>query len=195
MNIKRLIIKAKWFPTSVYNKLIMKIRGISYGKDLTTYGTLFIRGKGQIKIGQGVTITSCRETNPIGGDVKTILFAKNEGKIEIGNGSGLSNAAIVALESIVIGENVLIGANCRIYDHDFHSLKYEERMMYPDPGVQSAPVEIKNGAFIGAHTIILKGVTIGEKSIVGAGSVVTKSIPDGEIWAGNPCRFIRKTND
>ncbi|MCD7824200.1 MAG: hypothetical protein LUG86_09355 [Oscillospiraceae bacterium] len=54
------------------------------------------------------------------------------------------------------------------------------------------PVAVGNGAFIGAHTIILKGVTVGEKSIVGAGSVVTKSIPDGEIWAGNPAHFIRK---
>lgn len=192
MNIKRLIIKAKWFPASIYNKVVMKIRGISYGKSLITYGTLFVRGKGCIKLGDNVTITSCRETNPIGGDVKTILFAKNCGKIEIGHGTGLSNVAIVALESVVIGNNVMIGGNCKIYDHDFHSLKYEERMMYPDPGVKSAPVEIKDGAFIGAHTIILKGVTIGEKSIVGAGSVVTKSIPDGEIWAGNPCKYIRK---
>jgi acetyltransferase-like isoleucine patch superfamily enzyme len=54
------------------------------------------------------------------------------------------------------------------------------------------PVVIRDGAFIGAHTIVLKGVTIGERSVVGAGSVVTKDIPDGEIWAGNPARFIRK---
>ncbi|MEI3417887.1 MAG: DapH/DapD/GlmU-related protein [Blautia sp.] len=54
------------------------------------------------------------------------------------------------------------------------------------------PVVIKNGVFIGANSIILKGVTIGEKAIIGAGSVVTRSIPDGEIWAGNPARFIRK---
>ena len=54
------------------------------------------------------------------------------------------------------------------------------------------PVVIKDGAFIGAHTIVLKGVTIGERSIVGAGSVVTRSIPDYEIWAGNPAKFIKK---
>lgn len=48
---------------------------------------------------------------------------------------------------------------------------------------------------MGAHTIILKGVTVGAKSIIGAGSVVTKSIPDGEIWAGNPAHFIRKIDD
>lgn len=53
-------------------------------------------------------------------------------------------------------------------------------------------VTIREGAFIGAHCVILKGVTIGKNAVVGAGSVVTKSIPDNEIWAGNPAKFIRK---
>ena len=66
------------------------------------------------------------------------------------------------------------------------------RISQNDTDIKSAPVLIKEGAFIGAHSIILKGVTIGKHSIIGAGSVVTKSIPDGEIWAGNPARFIRK---
>lgn len=61
-----------------------------------------------------------------------------------------------------------------------------------DLGVKHATVVIKDGAFIGAHTIVLKGVTIGERSIVGAGSVVSRSIPDYEIWAGNPAKFIKK---
>ena len=55
-----------------------------------------------------------------------------------------------------------------------------------------APVVIKDNAFIGAKVIVLKGVTIGENSIIGAGSVVTRSVPDNEIWAGNPAKFIRK---
>ena len=59
-------------------------------------------------------------------------------------------------------------------------------------GGATKPVEIREGAFVGAHCIILKGVTIGKEAIVGAGSVVTKSIPDGEIWGGNPAKFIRK---
>jgi acetyltransferase-like isoleucine patch superfamily enzyme len=83
-----------------------------------------------------------------------------------------------------------VGGGTKIYDTDFHWLEFEKRIS--EPGGKTAPVIIKDGAFIGAHCIILKGVSIGEKSIVGAGSVVTKSIPDGEIWAGNPAKFIKR---
>lgn len=58
--------------------------------------------------------------------------------------------------------------------------------------IKTKPVIIEEGAFIGGGTIILKGVVIGRHSVVGAGSVVTRSIPPGEIWAGNPARFVRK---
>ena len=55
-----------------------------------------------------------------------------------------------------------------------------------------APVKIEDNAFVGARSMILKGITIGKNSIIGAGSVVTKSVPENEIWAGNPARFVRK---
>lgn len=193
--IKSLIIKLKWLPSALYNKSIMKIRRIACGKNFTSFGTMFIRGTGSIKIGDDVTINSCRETNPIGGDTKTILFAKGNSCISIGNHVGISNTAIVALSEIAIEDDVMIGAGCKIYDHDFHSVHYEERMKPVDCDVKTKPVKIRKGAFVGAHSIILKGVTIGEKSVVGAGSVVTKSIPDNEIWAGNPAKFIRKIDD
>ena len=57
---------------------------------------------------------------------------------------------------------------------------------------KKAPVIINDNVFIGAHSTILKGVTVGENSIVGACSVVSRDIPKNEIWAGNPARFIRK---
>jgi acetyltransferase-like isoleucine patch superfamily enzyme len=68
----------------------------------------------------------------------------------------------------------------------------EERVGAGEETIKKAPVHIKKGAFVGAHCLILKGVTIGENSIVGAGSVVTKDIPDHEIWGGNPARLLRK---
>jgi acetyltransferase-like isoleucine patch superfamily enzyme len=61
-----------------------------------------------------------------------------------------------------------------------------------DVNIPTKPVTIEDGAFIGGDVIILKGVVIGENSVIGAGSVVAKSVPPGEIWAGNPAKFIRK---
>lgn len=164
---------------------------VKYEHPLEINGRLYISGRG-LSLGKGVIINSGYRFNPIGGDTKTILTTRGEGKIIVGDNTGISNAAIVAYCLVKIGKNVLIGGSCKIYDTDFHSLNEKIRISQPLEDIVSKPVVIENGVFIGAHTIILKGVTIGEGSIVGAGSVVTKSIPSGEIWAGNPARFIRK---
>lgn len=192
MGIKSTIIRMYYFPMDILNKIHMHFRGYKYGENLRTYGNVFIRGKGKVFIGDNVIINSSMGANPIGGASKTILFSKKGSKISIGNHVGISNTAIVSLSSIIIEDDVLIGGNCKIYDHDFHSLDYHTRILPGCIGVMAKPIIIKQGAFIGGHSIILKGVIIGRHSIVGAGSVVTKSIPDGEIWAGNPAVFIRK---
>lgn len=192
MNIKRMIYKFIDFPNVIYNKLILKYRHIKYGNNLKINGRIYCvsNTRDGIIIGNNVSINSNLKSNPIGGDTKTVLFAKDNGKIRIGDNCGISNATLFACNSIVLGNQILVGGDTKIYDTDFHWLDFEKRKS--KQGGETKPVIIKDGAFIGAHCIILKGVTIGEKSIVGAGSVVTKSIPDGEIWAGNPAKFIRK---
>ena len=93
---------------------------------------------------------------------------------------------------LVLEDDVMIGGSCCIYDSDFHSLKSVNRSLTKqDNDIHHKPVIIKRGAFIGAHSIILKGVTIGENSVIGAGSVVTKSVPSNEIWAGNPAKYLK----
>ena len=94
---------------------------------------------------------------------------------------------------ITIGDNVTIGGNTVIYDTDFHSLNPEIRLnkSIDKLNAKSGKVTIKDNVFIGAHSTILKGVTIGFNSVVGACSVVTRDIPDNEIWAGNPAQFIK----
>ena len=84
-----------------------------------------------------------------------------------------------------------------IYDSDFHSLDPKVRVNseLDRQSQNKLPVFIEDNVFIGAHSTVLKGVTIGKNSIVGACSVVVKNIPANEIWAGNPARFIRKLND
>jgi acetyltransferase-like isoleucine patch superfamily enzyme len=130
--------------------------------------------------------------NPIGGDDRTIFSLKNNAILMIGEETGISNTAIVCHENVSIGDRVRIGGGTKIYDTDFHSLSYEERKDYLTETAKSKPIRIDDDVFIGAHCIILKGVQIGKRSIVGAGSVVTKTIPEDEVWAGNPARFIRK---
>lgn len=93
-------------------------------------------------------------------------------------------------DSVAIGDNVKIGACVLITDTDAHPLDYLARRS-SNEGTKSAPIVIEDDVWIGAHSIILKGVTIGAGSIIGAGSVVTKSIPAVCVAAGNPCRVIK----
>lgn len=190
--IKQLVRSILALPSHIYNSIVLKRRHVRKGINLQINGKIYCVSNSPdgIQIGNNVRINSSFGSNPIGGDTRTILFAKGDGKIRIGDGCGLSNCTLFACESIALGRQILIGGGVHIYDSDFHWLDFERRMS--EPSGATKPVVIKDGAFIGAHSIILKGVTIGEKSIIGAGSVVTKSVPDGEIWAGNPARFIRK---
>lgn len=189
--LKKIFYFLRWTPSKMYNFLIFKIRHVKFGNNLKFHGKLFVRGKGKISIGDNVTINSSMESNPIGGDVKTIFYIKQGANLEIGNNVGISNSAFYSEKSIKIDDNVLIGNGCKIYDSNFHSLDFIERRNHKETPI-SKPVVIKKDAFIGAHSIILKGVTIGEKSIIAAGSVVTKSVPNEEVWGGNPAKFIKK---
>lgn len=160
------------------------------GKHFRSCGLIRVRNRGKIVIGNNVTINSAPMANPIGGQGKTVLVAQRGAKITVGDGTGISNCAIFASERVTIGKHVMIGAGVKIYDTDFHPVDFAERM--ENKPAKKAAVTIADGAFIGAHSIILKGVTVGKKSVIGAGSVVTGRIPDNEIWAGNPAKFIRK---
>tara|TARA_R110002167_G_scaffold10108_3_gene46568 strand:- start:9656 stop:10132 length:477 start_codon:yes stop_codon:yes gene_type:complete len=154
-----------------------------------------ITGKGRLILGENVKINSSRRSNHIGEASRTIFKIKNKNAtVQIGNNTGLSNATFVCRDSIVIGNYVKIGGGVKIYDSDAHSLNHLQRMDSSKDVSIMKKVILKNHCFIGAYSIILKGVTIGERSIVGAGSVVTKSIPDDEIWGGNPAKFIKKLN-
>lgn len=180
--------------TYIFNIFYLKIMKINIPQDSirNINGKIFIRNRGTVIIGNNVEINSNYASNPIGGNCFTSIYVKQGARLTIGDNTGISNTAIVCSREINIGEYVFIGGDCKIYDTDFHSLDFEKRHRLPDNDVRSGAVNIKYGAFIGTGAIVLKGVTVGEKSIIGAGSVVACDIPDNEIWAGNPARFIRK---
>jgi acetyltransferase-like isoleucine patch superfamily enzyme len=179
-----------------HNKRLLKRLQVEFEVMPTINGRLqvyhFCDNPGRFKFGKNVVINSCVEANPVGGS-NTCFVIKGDGAlIEIDDNAGLSNVIIGAREHVYIGKNVNLGGGVKIFDNDFHSLYYEKRVQDPDPDIRTKPVRIEDGAFVGADAIILKGVTIGKKSVLGAGSVLARSIPDGELWGGNPAQFIKK---
>jgi len=96
---------------------------------------------------------------------------------------------ISAAKSIRIGDNCMFAANVTISDSDWHGIYNRIR-----PFRCTKPVVIENNVWLGERVIVTKGVTIGENSVVGAGSVVTKSIPANSVAAGNPARIIKTIN-
>ena len=183
--------KLRYFPASVVNKITFSRRKITVGRGSRIYGRVLVKGSGKITIGSDCTINSSVHADPIGGDAQVILRADAGAELIIGNQCGLSNCAIVAKEKIVLEDRVYIGGGCKIYDTDFHALDMQARVNEESEGIVNKPIVIREGAFIGAHAIILKGVEIGKNSIIGAGSVVTKSVPDNEIWGGNPAKKLK----
>lgn len=179
---------------NIINRVVLWINGVEFDRSVLVSGRIFIRNEGKIRIGVGTRINSASWTNPIGGNDRTYLQIMRGGVLSIGDNSGISNTAITVAESVNIGRNVFIGAGCKIYDTDFHPIEAEFR--FGDTAditrTKTKRIIIEDGAFIGGHSIILKGTHIGENSVIGAGSVVAGNIPANEIWAGNPARFIKK---
>ena len=177
-----------------FNRLQFFIKGVDCQTSLNNIkGVVLVAGKGRITIGEGTRINSGPRHNPIGGDTRAVLVCRG-GRIHVGKNCGLSNCAIVSDTEVTIDNGVMVGGGVKIYDTDFHNVEASRRSL-ERVGVyhgRSTRVLIKSNAFIGAHSLILKGVVVGENSVVGAGSVVTASIPDNEVWAGNPARKIRK---
>lgn len=143
----------------------------------------------------------------------SFIFESKEGFVSIGEHSYIGASTFISRSSITVGSNVTIAWGCTIYDHDSHSLNHLDRrkdiddelrdirngdnfILHKDwSNVNSAPITICDDAWIGMNCIILKGVTIGEGAIVGAGSVVTKDVPAWTVVAGNPARVVKKLSE
>lgn len=195
MGILKFIRETRIFFEKAVLTCLMKYYKVEYST-FRTVGIPFVsvaKG-GRMSIGEGFRINSRPEGNAVGGTAGSVIRVEKGAFLKIGRNVGVSSAVIVATCGISIDDNVKIGAGTRVLDSDFHSLVPQERMdgNRDRANAKSSSVHIKENALIGTGSIILKGCTIGCNSVVGAGSVVTSSIPDNEIWGGNPARFIKK---
>jgi acetyltransferase-like isoleucine patch superfamily enzyme len=128
-----------------------------------------------------------------------------KGHAKIGSFTLLVGALVLAEQSIEIGDYCLISWNVSIADTDFHPLGVAERKLdamalapyfkdkppRPLEAIRAKPVRIGNNVWIGMNAVILKGVTVGDNSIVAAGSIVTKDVPPNVVVAGNPAQVIK----
>jgi acetyltransferase-like isoleucine patch superfamily enzyme len=138
------------------------------------------------------------------------IFEKESGKITIGNRVHIGSSTLISIDRIDIGNDVTIAWNCTLYDHNSHSINWEERKKdtlqelsdYKTFGtttknkdwsnVKSARIRIMDKVWIGFGVTILKGVTIGEGAVVAAGSVVSRDVEPYTVVGGNPAQVIKK---
>lgn len=181
--------------TPIVNRWILKRKGVIYGDGVNIVGKISVVGKGKISIGNNFCMTSGEHVNPISANLQGSFFTDSPNAvIRIGNNVGMSSTRMWIHDSLTIGDNVKIGGNVLLIDTDCHPIDYLVRRSSND-GTCSSSIVIEDDVWIGAHSIVLKGVTIGARSIIGAGSVVTKDIPADCIAAGNPCKIIKNINE
>jgi acetyltransferase-like isoleucine patch superfamily enzyme len=138
----------------------------------------------------------------------SFIFEIQNGKISIGNRTFIGGGMFICIEGITIGDDVMFSWGCTVADNNSHSHIWHQRKddvlewkrgldenkigVYKDwTHVKRGKIIIKNKVWVGFNSIILKGVTIGEGAIIGAGSVVTKDVPDWAIVGGNPAKIIK----
>jgi len=171
----------------------LRLIGVRWSSSPTLCGRPFVsRSAGStILFGRTVFLDSSRHNNPLGGEKPCVLRTMTStARIILGDRVGLSSSTIVSGSSIEIGEDTILGAGSMVLDNDFHALGPEFSWL-TEYSKNSKPVKIGRGCFIGARSIILKGVILGDRVIIGAGSVVTKDVPAYSIAAGNPARIVR----
>lgn len=174
-----------------YINIKLTKKRVVLGKNIKIYQNTEIFGIGKVIIGDK-TFLGFRYGGGYRGRNIELQVRKKEAEIILGKNIGINNGLFICCAGKVeIGDNVLIGSNVTIMDHNAHGIKIEERRTRIGT-VKN--IEIEKNVWIGNNVIILPGVKIGENSVIGAGAVVHESIPANKIAYGNPCK-IKKNLD
>ena len=172
----------------------LSVAGVEYGAGLRCHGLPIasVQAGSSIKIGDHVTLVSRSHYTALGVSHPVVLRTlTKDSTIVIGDHVGISGGSICAAVGVTIGSRTMLGADVLICDTDFHPIAPEGRRFAAIPvPLASDVVHIGNDVFVGAHSIVLKGVTIGDGAVIGAGSVVTTDVPARSIAAGVPARIV-----
>ena len=175
----------------LYREPMLRTRCAAVGRGVYLEGALpQLFGNGRISIGENVRIGS-RNTWLVGCKVS------DGAELVIGDRVHVNYQTTISVAKRVhIGDDTLIAGNVQIYDNISHPLSPERRLRHDAFTLEeSSPVVIGKNCWIGNQAIIMRGVTIGDNSIVAAGAIVTKSVPPNVLVAGNPARVIKSIED
>lgn len=170
---------------------------MTFGKDVVLVGRpmVSVASESSILLSDGVRVISAERANPLGCMQPSVLRTMAPGaKLILGPAVGISATVICAGKEISIGENTIVGSGAMLLDNDFHERR-PDGTWADDYTRRARPIRIGKSVFIGARAIILKGVEIGDNAVIGAGAVVTTSVPASTFYGGNPARPIQTNHD
>lgn len=147
---------------------------------------------GRVTIGDHFHLVSSPERSTITLYSRGSLTVFPTGEILIGHNVGLNGTAITSKKRIQIGDGTMIAANVIIVDSDFHAQWPPEARLISSTDHDDREVIIGKNVWIGINCVVLKGVTIGDNAIIGAGSIVVGDIPANVVAGGNPARVLRQ---
>jgi acetyltransferase-like isoleucine patch superfamily enzyme len=180
--------------TGLIARLYLWLVGVQIGANIRISSLPICRRNktATICFGANVQILNTLRENLAGIAHKSVFVAACPGaRIIVGNNVGMSGVILYAFTEILIDDWVNLGAGVRIYDTDFHCIDAGLRRLHNTANIGTAKVHICEDVFVGAGSMILKGVTIGARAIIGAGSVVAKDIPADAVAVGVPAKVVR----
>lgn len=169
-----------------------RLKGARVGRDVILSGrpVLSVAGDSKLELQDRVVLRSGLRSTPLACSHPCVLRTlARKAELILEEGVGLSGTVICAASSVRVGSNTIMGSGVMVIDTDFHRLQPAGTWGNDFRGT-ARPIMIGRSVFVGTRAIILKGVTIGDRAIIGAGAVVTHEVPADSVAAGNPARIV-----